>query len=393
MGRERENGAKQREAPSIPVPSTESPAPPRGAGDRLPQAPMLEVWQVSKAFAGVLALQDVSFSVARGEILCLLGPSGCGKTTLLRIIAGLEQADGGRVLLDGADLSGVPVHRRDLGLMFQEYALFPHKDVYGNVAFGLRMARLPGGEIERRASEALELVGLGGYAQRAVYELSGGEQQRVALARSLAPRPRLLMLDEPLGSLDRALRERLMNELRQILNSVGLTALYVTHDQSEAFALGDRVAIMQKGCIEQIGPPEAVFQQPASSFVARFLGMSNLVPGETIDGEPGRVQTALGAFYTERPTPVGQAVTVLLRPEAAQLVNGIEKTENRLRGRVVERSFRGTRYRLVVRHESGTELAFELDGAGGATPSVGDEVTLWLRPQAINLVGSEENDH
>jgi ABC-type Fe3+/spermidine/putrescine transport system ATPase subunit len=354
---------------------------------------MLEVQHISKVFGAAPALRDVNFDVASGEILCILGPSGCGKTTLLRIIAGLEQADSGRVLLEGADLSGTAVHQRDLGLMFQEYALFPHKDVYGNVAFGLRMARLPGDAVERRVSEVLELVGLTGFAQRKVHELSGGEQQRVALARSLAPRPRLLMLDEPLGSLDRALRERLLNELRQILKSVGLTALYVTHDQSEAFALGDRVAIMQNGHIEQIGPPEAVFHQPASPFVARFLGMSNLVPGETVAGEPGRVQTAVGAFYTARPTPAGQAVTVLLRPEAAQLVNGIDKSENLLRGRVVQRSFRGTRYRLVVRHESGTELAFELDGADGMTPSVGDEVTLSLRPQAINLLDNEEKDH
>ena len=355
------------------------------------QYPMLEVRELSKSFGGVPVLHEVSFSVVRGEVLCLLGPSGCGKTTLLRIVAGLEQPDSGRVLLDNKDLDGVPVHQRDLGLMFQEYALFPHKDVYGNVAFGLRMARLPGAEIEQQVKAALELVGLSGLAKRKVHELSGGEQQRVALARSLAPRPRLLMLDEPLGSLDRALRERLMNELRQILNSVGLTALYVTHDQSEAFALGDNVAIMQKGRIEQIGPPEKVFQQPANLFVARFLGMSNLVPGKLIDGEAGRVQTVLGEFCTKRPTLAESEITVLLRPEGAQLVNGIENSENVLQGRVTECSFRGTRYRLVLRHESGTELAFELDGADGNTPALGDEITLSLRPQAINLLGKEDS--
>jgi ABC-type Fe3+/spermidine/putrescine transport system ATPase subunit len=350
---------------------------------------MLEVRRVSKAFAGMPALRDVSFDVASGEILCLLGPSGCGKTTLLRIVAGLEWADGGQVLMDGKDLSEVPVHRRGLGFMFQEYALFPHKDVYGNVAFGLRMARLPRVEIERRVSEALAQVGLGGFERRAVHELSGGEQQRVALARSLAPRPCLLLLDEPLGSLDRALRERLMNELRQILKSVGLTALYVTHDQSEAFALGDRVAIMQQGCIEQIGRPETVHRHPASPFVARFLGMSNLLPGQVVDAKAGRVKTALGRFVA-RPssfvTRAGQEVTVLLRPEAAQLVNGAQAGDNLLRGRVVERSFRGAYYRLVVQHDSGTELAFELDGTDGSAPSVGDEVALSLRPQAINLL-------
>jgi ABC-type Fe3+/spermidine/putrescine transport system ATPase subunit len=199
------------------------------------------------------------------------------------------------------------------------------------------------------------------------------------------------MLDEPLGSLDRALRDRLMNELRQILNAVGLTALYVTHDQSEAFALGDSVAILQKGHIEQIGPPEKVFQQPANPFVARFLGMSNLVPGKLVDGKAGRVQTGLGVFSTGGATLPGSEFTVLLRPEGAQLVDGTQQTENTLRGRVTERSFRGTRYRLVVRHDSGTELAFDLHRVDGETASVGDEVTLSIRPQAINLLTKDQN--
>ncbi len=351
---------------------------------------MLKVHDISKTFEDTPALRGVSFEVAEGEILCLLGPSGCGKTTLLRVIAGLEQADSGTVLLDGADLSGVPVHRRGVGFMFQEYALFPHKDVSSNVAFGLRMAGLSRAEVRRRVDQALALVGLSGFERRAVHELSGGEQQRVALARSLAPRPRLLMLDEPLGSLDRALRERLMNELRQILKSVGLTALYVTHDQSEAFAIGDRVAIMQQGCIEQIGPPEAVYREPASPFVARFLGMSNLLPGRVVDAETRRVETAVGKLEIGDwglEIGAGQSVTVLLRPEAAELVNGTALAPNLLRGRVVERSFRGAHYRLVVQHASGAELAFELDGAA---PAVGNEVTLSLRPEGINLLREDK---
>jgi ABC-type Fe3+/spermidine/putrescine transport system ATPase subunit len=220
--------------------------------------------------------------------------------------------------------------------------------------------------------------------------LSGGEQQRVALARSLAPRPCLLLLDEPLGSLDRALRERLMNELRQTLKAVELTALYVTHDQSEAFALGDRVAIMQEGRIEQIGPPETVYRHPASPFVARFLGMDNLLPGQIVDAKTGRVKTALGELQTHHETRnTKHEITVLLRPEAARLVDEAGTVVNQLSGRVIARSFRGAHYQLVLRHRCGVELTFELDGAQGQTPSVGDEVSLSLRPQAINLLGGD----
>ncbi len=350
---------------------------------------MLKVCGVGKVFGEAWALREVGFEVGEGEVLCLLGPSGCGKTTLLRIVAGLEQADGGQVFLKGVDLSGTPVHRRGIGFVFQEYALFPHKDVGGNVAFGLRMARLPRARVKRRVREALERVGLGGFERRAIHELSGGEQQRVALARSLAPRPRLLLLDEPLGSLDRALREQLTDELRHMLKAIGLTALYVTHDQGEAFALGDRVAVMRQGRIEQIGPPEAVYQRPANPFVARFLGMDNLLPGQIVDAASGRVKTILGELQVH-PSPTPQfpnslpPTTVLLRPEAARLADGTGEEVNLLHGRVLERSFRGAHYRLLVRHDSGTKLVFHL--AQGQAPSVGDEISLCLRPQSINLL-------
>ena len=250
---------------------------------------LLEIEHISKSYPGLPVLHDVSLGAADGEIVCLLGPSGCGKSTLLRIVAGLEAPDTGRVIFDGHEMAGVPPHRRRFGLMFQDYALFPHKDVLGNVAFGLRMARLPSPEISRRVGEALALVGLSGYERRRVTELSGGEQQRVALARSLAPRPRLVMLDEPLGALDRALREQLMNDLRAILKQVGVTALYVTHDQEEAFAIADRIAILharleagEGGHIEQIAAPGEVYRRPASVYVARFLGFRNLVEGRVV---------------------------------------------------------------------------------------------------------------
>lgn len=350
---------------------------------------MLKVVAISKSFAGTPVLCDVSFVVAEGEVVCLLGPSGCGKTTLLRIIAGLERPDSGSVAFDGRPLDQVPAHRRGFGLMFQDYALFPHQDVAANVAFGLRMQGLTRPQIEARVAEMLALVGLTGYERRRVYDLSGGEQQRVALARSLAPGPRLLMLDEPLGSLDRALREELMNELRAILKKVGVTALYVTHDQQEAFALSDRVIVMGQGRIVQQGAPQAVYRRPASVWVARFLGLTNLLLGRVVATAPPRVETALGCLTLPEAEEVtaGQEVTVLIRPEVTRLAaDGPDKVGIRVEGRVRECSFRGSHYRLVIRHQAGLELTFELvtDAAGQLRP--GEPVALLLRPEAISLV-------
>ena len=244
------------------------------------EAPLLETRSVCLRYDGDLVLRDVSMQVAEGEIYAVIGPSGCGKTSLLRVIAGLERAQAGEVWLGGECIDDVPAHRRGIGMMFQELALFPHLDVRANVAFGLRMQGLARGPRDARLDEMLALVGLSGYGDRKVYELSGGERQRVALARSLAPRPRLLLLDEPVGALDRALREQLLSELGQILRAPGLTAIYVTHDQEEAFALADRVMVMDAGRVRQIGRPQALYGAPAGAWVARFLGLTNLVPGE-----------------------------------------------------------------------------------------------------------------
>ena len=280
--------------------------------------PLLGVRHVAKSYpGGVQALRDVSLNVARGEIVCVLGPSGCGKTTLLRVVAGLEQPDGGEVRFDGCDLMQVPVHQRGFGFMFQDYALFPHRTVAENVEFGLRMANLPLTERRQRVQAMLELVNLPGYGDRTIFELSGGERQRVALARSLAPSPPLLMLDEPLGSLDRGLREALVEELRSILQEMAVTALYVTHDQDEAMALGDRLVIMQRGQIEQVDKPSQVYTQPATAFVARFMGFTNLLPATPqADG----VMTPIGHF----PLPAIESrgpQTLLIRPEAARLIS------------------------------------------------------------------------
>lgn len=360
---------------------------------------MLLLDRLSKSYPGLPVLHDVSLEAAEGEIVCILGPSGCGKSTLLRIIAGLEAADAGRVIFDGQDMADVPPHHRRFGLMFQDYALFPHKDVQGNVAFGLRMAHLPADEIRRRVREALALVGLQGYERRRVTELSGGEQQRVALARSLAPRPRLLMLDEPLGALDRALREQLMNDLRGILKRVGVTSLYVTHDQEEAFAIADRIVIMRArpesgegGRVEQIGVPREVYRRPATAYVARFLGFHNLlagtVTGTHTDGSVV-VETPLGALVAAdlaRPYAAGERVTVLIRPEAANLCATDEDGPNLLRGRLNERSFRGGHERLQIEHASGTSLICEVPMVNHVRLQAGDTLTLRLDPRAISLL-------
>ena len=257
---------------------------------------MLRVEDIRVAFDGAPALDGASIEAETGETLSVLGPSGCGKTTLLRVIAGLQAPDAGRILLDDDDLAGIPVHRRDVGLMFQDNVLFPHRDVAGNIAFGLRMNGLPRNEITQRVRELLELVGLPGAEKRAVQTLSGGEQQRVALARALAPKPRVLLLDEPLGSLDGPLRERLLSDLRELFAALQLTVVYVTHDAGEAFALGHAVAVMRAGRVVQNATPDELWRQPADDWVARFLGMRNIrddgdrcivVPPEAVTVTPG----------------------------------------------------------------------------------------------------------
>jgi ABC-type Fe3+/spermidine/putrescine transport system ATPase subunit len=283
--------------------------------------------------------------------------------------------------------------------MFQDFALFPHKDVAANVAFGLRMQDLSRQEVEGRVSEMLNLVGMQGYRGRRVYDLSGGEQQRVALARSLAPDPRLLMLDEPLGSLDRALREELMNELRTILKRVGVTSIYVTHDQQEAFAVSDRVILMRRGSVVQQGTPRDLYFRPVSSWVARFLGLTNLLPGRIVTAQAGSdgevetiVSTALGDLVlrgVEGSAP-DQEVTVLVRPEAARLADErCAKDEFVIEGILRGSSFRGSQTHLEVWFQGGEELVFALSSGGLRVPDHGERVSLALRPEGITLLAGE----
>jgi len=344
----------------------------------------LEICHLCKSYPDGWMLTDVSFTVEEGEIVCLLGPSGCGKTTLLRLIAGLETPDSGQVVVDGEDVTDVVPHLRGFGLMFQEYALFPHKDVFGNVAFGLRMQGLGREALAARVAGVLQLVGLAGFEHRDVNQLSGGERQRVALARSLAPQPRLLMLDEPLGALDRALRERLMAELPGILRRAGVTGITVTHDQEEAFAIADRVVLMRAGRVVQVGTPETVYRQPASAWAADFLGLVNLLDARIVGDR--LVETPIGTLQLGNLDfglwTLGFAAQLLIRPEAARLD---EAGPNALQGVVTERAFRGEHYRLGVRHASGVELAFNFP-AGATLPAPGEALIFSLEPGALVLL-------
>ncbi len=331
---------------------------------------MLTVEHLTVRYGEVVAVDDLDLTVGDGEIVCVVGPSGSGKSTLLRAIAGLERPAAGRILRDGTDLAPLPPHRRDLGLMFQEHALFPHRDALANVAFGLRMHGRRRGDAEREARAMLERVGLGGFERREITELSGGEQQRVALARALAPAPSLLMLDEPLGALDRQLRERLVTEIGDLCRALGQSVLFVTHDHDEAFGLGDRVAVLHGGRVEQIGAPGAVWERPASVFVARFLGWN--VIGAT--GDP--------AGDAELVTALGGRGPVALRPDALRL-----DADGPVGGTAVARTFRRDHWMVRVDRGPGTS-PLDVVVRDARPPEVGDPVRVHVDRAGAVALGS-----
>ena len=316
-------------------------------------------------FGDVVAVDDVDLDVYDGEFLTLLGPSGSGKTTVLRMIAGFERPDAGTVELAGVDVTDVPPYARDVNTVFQDYALFPHMTVLQNVEYGLMVKKVPKAERLQRALEALESVRLSGYEKRTPSQLSGGQRQRVALARALVNRPKVLLLDEPLGALDLKLREQMQVELKEIQREVGITFVFVTHDQDEALTMSDRIAVMNEGVVEQIGSPEEIYNRPQSLFVAGFIGSANLLPGHVRDTTPsGCVVELLNGqrVAASGSHAVGSKVSVMLRPERLHPVAERPADGFGLRGTVTSVIFQGAWLRVVVELPDGTELSAEAGG-------------------------------
>jgi len=359
--------------------------------------------EVSKRFGDVVAVDRVSLDIERGTFFSLLGPSGCGKTTTLRMIGGFEEPDDGRIELDGRNVAGQPPYRRDVNTVFQSYALFPHLDVFENVAYGLRRKGIPKPEIGTRVNEVLELVDLPGLQRRKISQLSGGQQQRVALARALVNSPRVLLLDEPLGALDLKLRKQMQLELKRIQNEVGITFIYVTHDQEEAMTMSNGLAVMRLGRVDQVGSPADVYEHPATEFVASFLGASNLLPGSVEDREGDMGVVALTSGEKVRVPSralngTGPKVKVGVRPEKIRILPGSEPPEeadNTVRGRLRISTYVGVSSQYEVETPTGTTMTVyeqNLGGPGKWAPAPGEEVLLAWHPEHTFVVEPQADD-
>jgi putative spermidine/putrescine transport system ATP-binding protein len=337
---------------------------------------------LSRHYGPVVALDHLDLTLEPGELIALLGPSGCGKTTTLRLLAGLEDADTGRVVVGGRDITGLSAAKRDMGMVFQAYSLFPHMTVRQNVAFGLRLRKVSAAQRDKRALEMLDLVGLSVQADRYPHQLSGGQQQRVALARALAIEPQVLLLDEPLSALDAKVRAQLRDEIRRIQLEVGITTLFVTHDQEEALAIADRVGVMREGRLEQLAPPTEVYSRPATSFVAEFVGLSNRLAGEVRGGEV--IVRGCKLPLVERDTPDGQVVA-LVRPEAVSLASRAPESgtgSSPLTGTVIAITFLGATSRVTV-DLGDTRVMAQLPTSEASALAAGSRVVLAIRPDPV----------
>ena len=344
--------------------------------------------ELTKRFDDVVAVDSIKLHIGAGEFFSLLGPSGCGKTTTLRLIAGFEQPSAGQIMLDGLDVAGIPPYKRNVNTVFQSYALFPHLRVFDNVAFGLRRAGIDKHEVRRRVAEGLAQVELTGLERRKPSQLSGGQQQRVALARVLVLQPAVVLLDEPLGALDAKIRRSLQVELKALQERVGLTFIYVTHDQEEALTMSDRLAVMNRGRVEQLGPPRTVYEEPQTTFVADFLGISNLLSGTSSGSDGSRIR--LGEFelhVANGSSPPGGTVKLLIRPERVRLEPTDSGGENRLPGMVERVVYRGSSNQVFVRLPSGDQVQAFVQNAGDVRQYVsGDPVRVFLPSEALRIL-------
>jgi iron(III) transport system ATP-binding protein len=324
----------------------------------------IQLKNLSKQFGPVKAVDDVSLDVEPGTLVCLLGPSGCGKTTTLRMIGGFEEPTSGRILIGADDVTGVPPYARPTAMVFQSYALFPHMSVYDNIAYGLRARRMPKAEIEKRVQEAIALMELHGHAKKSPPQLSGGQQQRVALARALVIHPKVLLFDEPLSNLDAQLRVRMRTEIRAVQRRLGITSVYVTHDQEEAFGISDRVALMNQGKLIQVGTPRELYRQPADRFVAEFVGLSNIVSAELVESSVnGAVVRVFGRTIRSRrpPRDPDKPISLVLRPEALKVE---PEADSGVPVRVLTLAFLGPLARYTVAVSDGTVLTVDLHNPG-----------------------------
>jgi spermidine/putrescine transport system ATP-binding protein len=361
---------------------------------------------VTKRFGDFTAVREMHLDIPRGHFFTMLGPSGCGKTTTLRMIAGFEEPNEGTVLLDGEDVTGMPPFRRPTNTVFQSYALFPHLSVEANVSFGLQRRRVPKEEVRRRVGEELERVGLAREAKRKPRQLSGGQQQRVALARALVNRPAVLLLDEPLGALDLKLRKNLQVELKRIQQDVGITFVYVTHDQEEALTMSDRIAVMNRGVIEQLDDPEEIYERPKTTFVAGFIGVSNLMPGQVVSTGTGIVELKLDAGPTVRAggagASVGERAHAVVRPEKLQLhgsSNGASAdVGHSIEGQVESSLYLGTATQVILKLQDDTRMTVLVpntdEEARRRLPAAGDPARLTWSAENIHMVreGQTESD-
>ena len=365
------------------------------------ETPSVRLDCVTKRFGEFTAVRAMELDIPRGQFFTMLGPSGCGKTTTLRMVAGFEEPSEGRVLLDGDDVTALPAFRRPTNTVFQSYALFPHRSVEQNVAFGLQRQKVEKGEVKRRVAEELERVGLAGEAKRRPAQLSGGQQQRVALARALVNRPAVLLLDEPLGALDLKLRKQLQVELKRIQREVGITFIYVTHDQEEALTMSDRIAVMNQGVVEQVADPETVYERPATTFVAGFIGVSNLMPGEVVSANGAGAELRLDAGPTVRTpqsagTRTGERAHAVVRPEKLSLTpTGSSDDGPSVEGQVESSLYLGTATQMVVKLADGTRMTVLVPNADTEArrdlPAAGDTARLTWSDENIHIVreGSE----